>query len=323
MVTRARALIDKRKADVLLRSRVRTHGPQGEELSAHAVERSEMVPLDLVVDDPEFPNLRLPASEEEIADLAESMRHEGLKVPIIVVSSPPPDPRFHLRAGFRRRAAARKLGWTKIPAIVHSHDMPLVEEYWTHVLENTRSRLSSYEIALSAQVMRDRFHVPPAEFAVKAGYSETYVTNLLRAIDRLPTEVVDVWKQKAPIPIEYYVRWSSLEPGEAVKMMLSYCGHHQRAAGGWRPPAEVKERYRPSRTATAKGLKRMTRLRFAVEVVHHMDDATRTLCLQIIDYCTGSREDVPGVYDPAKKLRPYRSRRRDDLDESEKDSPDE
>jgi|WetSurMetagenome_2_1015567.scaffolds.fasta_scaffold211118_2 ParB/RepB/Spo0J family partition protein len=285
-------------------------------MSSQIVERAEMIPLELVRCDPEFPNLRLPAPEEELTELAESMRLEGLKVPIIVVASPPPDPWFSLRAGFRRTTAARKLGWTRIPAIVRPHDIPLVEEYWTHVLENTRSKLTTYEVALSAKVMRDRFNVSPAEFAVRAGYSETYVGNLLRAIDRLPEEIVEVWKQKAPIPIEYYVRWSSLEHSEAVKMMLSYCGRNQRVTSGWRPPAEVKERYRPQRTTTAKGLTRMTRLRFAVEVARDLDDGSRKLCLQVIDYCSGAREDVPRVYDPRKKIRSYRDRKRDDLDES-------
>lgn len=261
--------------------------------------------------DPNFPNIRLEATENELAELAESMKYEGLKQPITVLASPPPENILWLRAGFRRTTAARRLKWQKIPAIILPHDTPVIDEYWTNIIENSaRQRLSTYEIAFSAKTMRDRFGVRPKDFARKAGYSESYVENLLRCIDRLPTEILQEWKNRAPIPLDLYVQWSAMLPAEAVKMMLSYCGRHTSVTRGWQPPPETKERYFPARMASQRGLARMTRLRFAIEVARKLDQPTRELCLQIVDFCTGARDDVDAVYDGSKKMRTYKSRRK-------------
>ena len=58
----------------------------------------------------------------------------------------------------------------------------------------------------------------------------------------------------------------------------------------------------------------MQRIRFAVEVARTIDEKTRAVCLKIVDYCSGARDDVPLIFDPKTKLRPYKSRRREDLD---------
>ena len=107
------------------------------------------VPLELIVDDPRFTNLRLDPTDEEMTALAESMRVEGLKVPIEVI---PSGEAFCVRCGFRRTKAARLLRWTTIPAIILAADTPVVDEYWTNIIENSaRSRLTSYEIAHAAR----------------------------------------------------------------------------------------------------------------------------------------------------------------------------
>lgn len=302
---------DKRLAELRHVSHERIYGPQGETLSEVITKRVELVPLDLVQIDQNFPNIRLEATEPELAELAESMKYEGLKQPITLVASPAPSKWFFLRAGFRRATAARRLGWKQIPAIILPHDTPLVEEYWTNIIENSaRQRLSTYEIAVSAKTMRDQFGVRARDFARRAGYSDSYVENLLRCIDRLPPEIVKEWKNRAPIPLDLYIKWSCFRPEEAVKMMFAYCGRHPQITRGWQPPAEVKERYLPAKMASAKGLARMTKLRFAIEVARQIrDESTRKICLDIVDFCTGARDDVPSVYDPDKKQRRYKSRK--------------
>jgi ParB/RepB/Spo0J family partition protein len=288
----------------------RTLGPQGETMSEVITRRVELVPLDEIQIDQDFPNIRLEATERELQELTESMQYEGLKQPITVLSAPPPLKWKFLRAGFRRTTAARRLGWQRIPAIVLPHDTPVIEEYWTNIVENSaRQRLSTYEIALSAKTMRDRFGVRSRDFAKRAGYSDSYVENLLRCIDRLPEEILKEWRNRAPIPLDLYVRWSSLNHAEAVKLMISYCGRHSAVTHGWQPPSETRQKYFPAKMASQRGLERMSRLRFAFEVARKLDQPTRELCLQVIDFCTGAREDVRDVYD-GKKMRTYKSRQK-------------
>lgn len=232
------------------------------------------------------------------------MNREGLRVPVIAIPTSPREDCFHLRAGFRRTTAARKLGWKKIPAIVLPPDTPLIEEYWTNILENSaRSRLTTYETALAAKTMRDQFGVRGSEFAARAGYSSTYIGNLLRCMDNLPPEILDVWRDRAPIPIDMYVKWSQFTHDEAVKLMLAHCGRSPKSSKEWRPPPEIKERYCPPKLASARGQARMQKIRFAVEVATSLDDRSRTLALAIVDCCSGAREDVPDVYQPGRKIR--------------------
>jgi ParB/RepB/Spo0J family partition protein len=288
------------------------NGPRGEKRSAVITQRVELVWLKDIIDDPNFVNLRLKADEEELGGLSESMKHEGLKVPVTVISVGEGAKQFYVRAGFRRTSVARRLGWGQIPAIILPHNTPTVEEYWTNILENSaRSRLHSYEIAIAARAMRDLFHISPLEFAVRAGYSQGYVCNLLRCLDRLPDEVIEAWRTKARIPLDYYVKWSILEHSEAIKAMLSYAGHNPTIVKDWQPPTR---NHRPIlvRLASARGLQRMQQVRSAIEVARHLDEPTRGLCLKLVDFCSGAREDLPGIFNPNQKRR-YIARRKKEL----------
>jgi ParB/RepB/Spo0J family partition protein len=281
----------------------------------------ESIPLELIRDDPHFQNLRLEPTAEELSGLAESMRIEGLKVPIEVI---PSGEGYCVRCGFRRTRAARQLGWTTIPAIVLPADTPVVDEYWTNIIENSaRSRLTSYEIAHAARTMREKFKVGPTEFSQRAGITERYVYKLLRCIDKLPPEIVEVWRDRAPIPIDLYDKWTNLHPEEAVKAMLQYCGRHPKVVGEWSPPPKLLQDRKTKliKMASAAGLARMQRVRFAVEVARTLDERTRKLCVQLVDFCTGARDDVPGVFDNQTKVRAYKSRRREDLEKMETECP--
>lgn len=323
MIISARSLIDKRRAEMRMRVEEIKHGPQGEARSMAIVQRVAMVPVDRVRDDPRFTNVRLDASETSLLELSESMKHEGLKVPIIVIPAPGSDDLFYIRAGFRRTKVARLLRWKQIAAIILPTDTPVVEEYWINIIENSaRSRLSTYEVAMAARTMRDNFRIKPSEFAMRAGFSASYVANLLRCLDRLPEEVLKPWRQRQPIPVELYIAWSSLDPDDAIKMMLTYANRNPRVVGTWKPDPETRLKVHPIKMASAQGLARMQRVRFAIEVARDLDAKTRALCVRVVDYCSGARRDVPGIYDPETKQRIYKSRRREDLpptmpDESE------
>ena len=314
VINRIRWELDKRKAEIRQNINERYHGPQGEARSQAVAQRLAWIPLDHILDDKNFENLRLKAAEEDLAELSESMRYEGLKIPITVIPVLGDSPGFFVRAGFRRLEVARRLRWKGIAAIVLPENTPTIEEYWTNIIENSaRSRLSTYEIACAARTMRSKFRTKISEFATRAGYSETYVGNLLRCLDNLPDEVVDVWREKAPIPVDLYIAWSKMTKDEAVKMMLAYVGRHPQVVKEWRPSPSTREKAYPIRMASARGLARMQRVRFAIEVARTIDEKTRAICLKLVDYCAGARDDVPLIFDPKTKMRPYKSRRREDL----------
>jgi ParB/RepB/Spo0J family partition protein len=289
---------------------VRKNGPQGEARSAVLAENVQRVQLDMILDDPEFKNCRLSLDGEKLRELAESMKLEGLKVPITVIQAPGEKPGFFVRAGFRRTIAAMRLGWREIPAIVLPKDTPLVEEHWTNIIENSaRDGLSTYEIANAAKIMRDKFGIKPRDFAMRAGYSEAYVLNLLRCIEVLPDDILQQWRAKARLPLDYLISWATLPAPEALAQFHLYCGQSHKV------PEELKlsprKRIRNSRLTitTDYGFRRMGGLRYAIEAAPDLDEKTKTVCLQIVDFCMGGRENVVGLYAPPTKHRRSKAQR--------------
>jgi ParB/RepB/Spo0J family partition protein len=269
-----------------------------------------LIPLEKIVSDTDFKNeLRLDATEDEAQNLEESMRSEGLKQPVVVVDR---GGEYHVRWGFRRTKAARKLGWEAIPAIVLPPDTPLPSQYWSNIVENTaRSKVHTFEIALAAQVMRDKFRVNYKEFARRTGYDEKYIDNLLRTIDNLPPELLCKWRERRPIPVDHFITWAAMRPDEAVRAFNTYVGLHPRAAkvpSGLPESPKKKRSDFPLLMATKTGLKRMDRLRFSVACCRTIDEPTRAKWLEIVDFCMGQRNDVPGVHDDSKKQRSHRGR---------------
>lgn len=309
------------------------HGPQGEKKSKAIVGRVKMIPLEEIVADNDFKNeIRLDPTPEEAHTLKESMRYEGLKVPVVVMEAAVGD-KYHLRWGFRRTRAARELGWDGIPAIVLPPDTTLPTQYWANILENlARSKMHTYELARAAQLMRDKFRIDYREFAKRSGYEPKYIDNLLRAIDRLPPELVQKWRERRPIPVDYYFQWSAMQPEEAIRAFQIYVGLHPRAQLTNSPPlpatgesslppegentenTEGPKKKRgdyPFLASTRAGLKRMDRLRFAIAAHPKMDDEVRKLCITIVDCCMGIRNDVPGIYDASKRQHHARFRQRE------------
>ena len=329
LVESSRALIEKRKAELRADFDDRYRGPQGEARSEHVIRWVEMIPLDAIREDPTFYNMRQSTGVEGFSELMDSMKHEGLKTPVTVIVSTNLPGCFHVRAGFRRVKAANALHWRQIPAIILPANTPEPEEYWANIIENSaRSNLSTYETACAARMMRGRFHIKPHVFAQKAGLSQSYVENLLRALDRLPDEILKEWENRSPIPTDLYFKWSRLGHEEAIKEMLTYQNRNPRVVGNWKPSPEAKARVKDLRMASTQGLSRMQRLRIAIETARGLDDKTRQLGIQIVDFCTGARSDLPGIYTPETKAKARQARIKNDridglpdLPESNEQSP--
>lgn len=312
----ARDRVSKRRTKLKRHVEILKHGPQGEQLSKILTDKVSMIPLDKIFIDPDFKNIRLASLPEDMCLLIESMKLEGLKVPITVIEIPGDKDSYYLRSGFRRTEAALVLKWHHLPCIILPVDTPEESEYWQNIVENSaRKNLHTYEIAKAAQTMRNLFGTNYKEFALRAGYSDTHIDNLLRAIDRLPDQILERWKDRTPIPIDYYIIWSSMLPHEALRSYNIYAGLHPRVKriGSETPPITPQDRTKHSRTKTASeyGIRRMGNARFAVEGTSKLDEKTREIYLKIIDFCMGARDDIPDIYSHRAKLREARQRKKD------------
>jgi ParB/RepB/Spo0J family partition protein len=292
-LARAKIHLAKREAQEAYDHFVTDSGPRQSEYHSKIYAHSRPIPVAAILDDPEFTNFRKTMNPDHLTELQESIQLEGLKIPIVVVDAPY-EGYYHVRAGFRRVTAVRNLGWETIAAVVLPADTPEAEEYWVNIIENTaREKLSSHELAEAAKLMRDRFKVPPSAFARKSGHSVEYINELLGCIDRLPYLVIDCWRQ-GDIPLKILVKLSTLTTTEAIRNCRLWLGQHRID-----PVESLKQlQRRPERSTdklwTVRGLERTQRLHMAVKT-SRLPEATKTLCLEIIEYLQGARKRVTNI----------------------------
>jgi ParB family transcriptional regulator, chromosome partitioning protein len=137
------------------------------------------------------PNPRQPRTifdEDEMAELAHSIREIGVLQPVVVRLTPgPPDPagqRYELIMGERRWRASQQAGLEAVPAIVReTAEDELLRDA---LLENLhRSQLNPLEEAAAYQQLLDDFGCTHDELAARIGRSRPQISNTLRLL-RLP-----------------------------------------------------------------------------------------------------------------------------------------
>lgn len=123
-------------------------------------------------------------NDEQLADLAASIKSSGVIQPIIVRSN---GINYELIAGERRLRASGLAGLTEIPAIVrNATDEQMLE---IALVENIqRSDLNPLEKAKAYKRFIESFSLTHAEAADKLGQSRSVITNHLRLLD-LPIEI--------------------------------------------------------------------------------------------------------------------------------------
>ena len=145
------------------------------------------VPVSAVHPNPFQP--RREFNEEELADLAASIRENGLLQPIVVrpAGNRQGSDRWELVAGERRWRAVTRLGWKDVPALVRQVDdrtllvLALVENL-------QRSELSAVEEAEGFQQLIDEFGLSQQDVADAVGRDRSTVANTLRLL-QLPASV--------------------------------------------------------------------------------------------------------------------------------------
>jgi ParB family chromosome partitioning protein len=147
-------------------------------------ERVEYVPTDRLRPNRNQPRLSL--SDEQLQELAASVRAHGVLQPIVV--RPVPDG-YEIVAGERRWRAAVLAGLATVPAVVRQ--VGDLESLALALVENVqRSDLNPVERARAYRRLQEEFGLTQAEIARLVGCSQPSVANALRLLS-LPEPVLE------------------------------------------------------------------------------------------------------------------------------------
>lgn len=139
-------------------------------------------------------NSRTTIDQGKIDELALTMKREGQLQPIRVEIAP--NGRFDLVFGYRRIAAAQKLGWTEIDAEIVAQMSP-VDRKVANMLENMgREDLTTFDQANGFHELQKTYGMSGTSIAHSIGKSVPYVNNLIRIIEGLDTTVLERWKEE-------------------------------------------------------------------------------------------------------------------------------
>jgi ParB family chromosome partitioning protein len=140
---------------------------------------------------------RIDMREETLAELAESIRRQGIVQPIVVRPvglASGGEQRYEIVAGERRWRAAQLAGLHTIPALIK--DIPDEAAVAVALIENIqRENLNPLEEARSLERLVDEFGLTHAEAAEAVGRSRAAVSNLLRLLE-LPKAVCELVEQR-------------------------------------------------------------------------------------------------------------------------------
>lgn len=129
-------------------------------------------------------------NEDELKDLANSIREKGILQPLLVRPHPGVDGAFEIIAGERRWRAAQMAQVHELPVIVRDFDDR--ETLEVALIENLqRQDLSPIEEAQGYERLRDEFSHTQEALADVLGKSRPHVANMLRLLS-LPERVKDM-----------------------------------------------------------------------------------------------------------------------------------
>lgn len=154
-----------------------------EELRAAA----DTAPIDLIRPNPGQP--RKAFKEEELDELAASIREKGVIQPLIVRPDPNKEGAFQIVAGERRWRAAQRAQLHEVPVVIRElTDLEVLE---LAIIENIqRSDLNPVEEASGFAQLMEGFGHTQEKLAEAMGKSRSYIANSLRLLS-LPPAVIE------------------------------------------------------------------------------------------------------------------------------------
>jgi len=171
---------------------------------------------------------RIHIDEEELKDLARSIKLHGLIQPIAVIKVGQSD--YILKAGQRRWLAHQQLGLKKIKAIVQEETiLPKKESdkalFEIAVLENTqRDNLNPLELALSLrQAMDKKLYKNMDELSNTLGKSKSYVSKVMKVLSLEDEIIKDLEVNKSTNDIESLYEIQKIkDSSEQVSVYFSF-----------------------------------------------------------------------------------------------------
>ena len=163
--------------------------PEADETLSVSVQE---IPIGDIDPNPDQP--RQVFQEETIAQLAQSIREQGVLQPLLVVATT--GGRYRIVAGERRWRASRVAGLDTVPCIVK--DMDVIQQMEIALIENLqREDLNPIEVAQGIRSLMQQCGYTQETVANRLSKSRPAVANLLRLLT-LPEEVIDLVKHGRP-----------------------------------------------------------------------------------------------------------------------------
>ena len=182
-------------------ARLILHAAEEAEEAAASLPASDLA-VSLVDPNPWQPRTVL--GDADLAELADSLREHGLVQPIVVRAR---GDRYQLIAGQRRLAAARKLGWERVPArVLEVEDRQMAE---IAIVENLQRRdLDPLEKAASFKQYLSAWGGTQDELAKRLSIDRSTVANLIRLLElpeavqqRLRSGAISMGHARALLPL--------------------------------------------------------------------------------------------------------------------------
>ncbi len=145
---------------------------------------TQFVPIDEILPNPRQP--RVGMNDENLLELANSIREHGILQPLIVTQDPDTQ-KFTLIAGERRLRAAKMAGLESVPVIIR--DASEQQRLELALIENLqRADLAPLETAEAYRQLAEEFGLSHEQISERVNKSRVAVTNTLRLL-KLPESV--------------------------------------------------------------------------------------------------------------------------------------
>ena len=168
------------------------NNPAGSEPEVDSSKKIVEIEIDLIDRNPYQP--RTVFNEEELTELANSIKQQGLIQPIVLRKV---GDRYQIISGERRTRASKLAGFSTIKAQVYENLEDKVMSEWALIENIQRVDLNPVEIARSYQKLIDNYNYTHEDLAKAVGKSRSAITNALRLL-KLP-EVVLAWIEEGKI----------------------------------------------------------------------------------------------------------------------------
>lgn len=180
---------------------------KGEAANPEQLHGLKQVPIELIHSNPRNP--RKTFAQEELQELAQSIRDKGLLQPLVV--RPRADGEYEIVAGERRWRAAQLAGYHELPVLVR--ELSDGETLEIALIENIqRENLNPLEEARAFDDLMEQFSYTQQQLADAVGKSRSHIANTLRLLS-------------LPAAVRAYIEEGKLTAGHARTLVASDSPH--------------------------------------------------------------------------------------------------